>query len=416
MSSVESGVTVQTHRGTQIRERTMVSWNRRDLVSGFVIVFLLGILAGQWLHNQAGAAEPTAGTAPVATGTGVGGTATPGSLRAAGTAFAEVAAKVTPAVVNINSTRIIRGQTYYDPFREFFYGDGRIREPDRKSESLGSGVIIDPNGTVVTNNHNIEGADEVRVSLSDSRDFKATVVGRDPSSDIAVLRIDGHDLPHVAWGNSDALRVGEWVIAIGNPYGFSETVTAGIVSAKGRRDVGLSEFEDFIQTDAAINPGNSGGALVDINGDLVGINTAIFSKTGGYQGIGFAIPSEVAKRYSDELIAKGKVVRGWVGVIVRSLNSRTAQQLGLQSTAGAVVTMLWRGQPAITAGLQIGDVIVKAGDQEVNSPRDLRVAVSDAKIGSSLSLTVLRGGKRYTSNLKVAEHPQQESGEPVPGI
>lgn len=387
--------------------------NRRDLVAGIVIVFLLGVLAGQWLgdwrermlsRGVADAAEPQPVAAPAA------------DPKQLGKSFADIAERVTPAVVNINSTRTVRGRTYYDPFREFFYGDGRYKEPDRTSQSLGSGVIIDPNGIVVTNNHNIQGADEVRVALADSREFVAQIVGRDPSSDVAVLRIDGRGLPAAQWADSDALRVGEWVIAIGNPYGFSESVTAGIVSAKGRRDVGISEFEEFIQTDAAINPGNSGGALIDTDGRLVGINTAIFSETGGYQGIGFAIPSNVARRYVEQILQHGKVIRGWIGVVVESLNSRVARQLGLRDTNGALVTVLWRDQPAVRAGVQPGDVVVGVNDRRVDSPRDLRQLIAEAPIGSTVTLKIIRAGRPVTCEVKIEDHPYRADGDPVPGL
>ncbi|MBI2301916.1 MAG: Do family serine endopeptidase [Armatimonadetes bacterium] len=396
--------------GTSQGETVMQRWNRRDLVAGFVIVFLVGLLAGQHLKSRqltssAAAAEPAA--APAADVAG---------LRRVSSTFADVAAKLTPAVVNINSTRIIKGQEYYDPFREFFYGNGNYREPDTTSESLGSGVILSADGLVVTNNHVVADADEIRVAIADSREFTAKLIGRDPASDVAVLRIDARGLPHAEWGDSDALRVGDWVVAIGNPFGFSETVTAGIVSAKGRRDVGLSDFEEFIQTDAAINPGNSGGALVDLDGRLVGINTAIFSKSGGYQGIGFAIPAKVAQRYSDELVKNGRVIRGWIGVIVRQLNSRIAQKLGVAGTDGVVVTTLWEDQPAVRGEMRVGDVIVEVNGQKVKSPRDLRVAVADAPVGGPVTLKILRGRRSSTVTLKVAEHPNQDNGDPAPGI
>ena len=391
----------------------MRRFNLRDLVAGIVIVFLVGVLAGQWvgtkraglLTGEAMAAEPA-----VVQTTGVG------ELRRTGESFANIAEKVTPAVVNISSTRKIPGRVWRDPLREFMWGDGLIKEPDRTSQSLGSGVITDPSGIVVTNNHNIEGADEIRVSLSDSREFTAKVIGRDSWSDIAVLKIDGDNLPVAAWGDSEKLRVGEWVIAIGNPFGFNQTVTAGIVSAKGRSDVGVSQVEEFIQTDAAINPGNSGGALVDINGQVVGINTAIFSKTGGYQGIGFAIPSKVVQANADELMKNGRIIRGWIGVDARALTSMISDQLGLQDTNGAWINGLYRDQPAHQAGLQRYDTIVAVNDQPVRTPRDLRIAISDSKIGSTNSITFFRNGQRQQTKVKITEHPQDQNGDPYSGI
>ncbi|NUQ01512.1 MAG: trypsin-like peptidase domain-containing protein [Armatimonadetes bacterium] len=392
----------------------MRRWNIRDVISAAVIIFLVGMLTGQkvgdWRQRLAPTGQALAAEPPTASAAN-----TPGELRQVSDAFARIAAKVTPAVVNISSTRIIRGQTYYDPFREFMLGNGMVREPDQKSQSLGSGVIVSSEGVVVTNNHNIAGADEVKVSLSDAREFAAAVVGRDPMSDVAVLQIDGKDLPVAQWGDSTSLRVGEWVIAVGNPFGFSQTVTAGIVSAKGRHDVGLSDFEEFIQTDAAINPGNSGGALVDINGKLVGINTAIFSKTGGYQGIGFAIPSDFARKTAEQIIRHGRVIRGWIGVIAGPLNNRIARQLGMSGTAGALVANLYRDQPAVKAGMQQFDVVTEVNGTKVTSPRDLRLAIAEAPIGQPVAITVLRKGSAVRLRPVVTEHPVQ-GDEPVPGI
>ncbi|MCC7493151.1 MAG: trypsin-like peptidase domain-containing protein [Fimbriimonadaceae bacterium] len=384
--------------------------NVRDVVAGLVIVFLVGLLVGQKIGGQrapvsAAAAQAAPPSAP----------STVGELRQVSDSFAQIAAAVTPAVVNISSTRVMPGQAYFDPFREFAYGDGWTKAPDQTSQSLGSGVVISADGLVVTNNHNIEDAAEVRVSLADSREFVAEILGRDPLSDIAVLRIKGDKLPVAEWGDSESLRVGEWVIAVGNPFGFNQTVTAGIVSAKGRHDVGVSDFEEFIQTDAAINPGNSGGALIDINGKLVGINTAIFSKTGGYQGIGFAIPAKIARANAEQLLQHGRIVRGWIGLIARPLNSRQAAELQLPTTKGALVVNLYRGQPALKAGLQQFDVVTAVDGQIVESPRDLRLAVAAAKAGSSLELKLVRQGQTRTVKIAVADHPEQ-NGEPVPGI
>jgi len=391
----------------------MRRFNLRDLIAGLVIVFLVGVLAGQWLGvkrtsllaGAAQAAEPSPAAAP--------GLA---DLRRSQDSFANIAERVTPAVVNISSTRIIPGRVWRDPFREYIWGDGLVKEPDRTSQSLGSGVIVDASGLVVTNNHNISGADEVRVSLSDAREFKAKIVGRDSWSDVAVLKIDGQNLPVAAWGDSDKLRVGDWVVAIGNPFGFNQTVTAGIVSAKGRSDVGVSEVEEFIQTDAAINPGNSGGALVDIDGKLIGINTAIFSQTGGYQGIGFAIPSKVVQANAEQLRQNGRIIRGWIGVDARALTSMIAQQLRLPDTNGAWIGRLYQDQPAHVAGLQRFDTIVDIDGQPILTPRDLRIAISDAKIGSQKTITFLRGGQRQQTKVRIGEHPLDENGDPFPGL
>ena len=246
-------------------------------------------------------------------------------LSKTGQAMAEVVGAVRPAVVNISSTKTIKISGIQSPFSDEplfrrFFGDefgqfGRPRE--HKESGLGSGVIVDKNGYILTNNHVIKDADEIKVKLSDKREFKGKVIGTDPKTDLAVIKIDANNLPVIKLGDSDKLRVGETVIAIGNPFGLNQTVTSGIVSATGRANVGIADYEDFIQTDAAINPGNSGGALVNVRGELVGINTAIFSTSGGYQGIGFAIPSSMGKTVMDNLINKGKVVRGWLGVSIQ---------------------------------------------------------------------------------------------------
>lgn len=389
----------------------MERFNKRDLFAGLVIVFLLGVLAGQQLgFRRRGLSTVSQAVAPVA-----------GGQRRPGESFAGIASAVTPAVVNISSTRILRGRTFRDPFYEFFgEGNGIYRTPDRKSQSLGSGVLVDPDGLVVTNNHNIraDGFDqvEVRVSLSDKREFPAKIIGSDPESDIAVLRIKAANLPFVPWGDSKGLRVGDWVLAVGNPYGFNGTVTAGIVSAKGRTELGLSEFEEFIQTDAAINPGNSGGALVDADGRLVGINTAIFTETKGSVGLGFAIPAEVAKANAEQILNRGKVVRGWIGIQTTPLGAREAAQLGLKGVEGVVVTGVYQGQPAAGAGLRPADVVVGLGKQTITTPGGLRSAVAGSQPGSTVTLRIVRNGQSAEVRCQVVERPVRQDGEPIPGI
>ena len=253
-------------------------------------------------------------------------------LTRTGRAMAEVTAAVKPAIVNISTTRTVKisGGTdpfFDDPFFRRFFGDqfGRQKQPkEHKSSGLGSGVIVSSDGYIITNSHVVKDADEIKVTLADKKEFTGKVIGSDPKTEIAVVKIDAKNLPTVFWGNSDKLQVGEVVLAVGNPYGLNQTVTMGIVSALGRANVGIADYEDFIQTDAAINPGNSGGALVNIKGELVGINTAIYSTSGGYQGIGFAIPSNMVKSVMESLIKTGKVVRGWLGVSIQkvTLNSQ----------------------------------------------------------------------------------------------
>jgi serine protease Do len=337
-------------------------------------------------------------------------------------AMAEIAAAVKPAVVNISSTRTIKTQGvpspfFSDPFFRRFFGDefGNSNRPsERKQASLGSGVIVDRDGYVLTNNHVIKDADEIRVRLSDKREFKGKVVGADPKTDLAVVKIDSDHLPTIKWGDSDRLKVGETVIAIGNPFGLSQTVTSGIVSATGRANVGIADYEDFIQTDAPINPGNSGGALVNVRGELVGINTAIFSTSGGYQGIGFAIPTSMAKVVMDSLVHKGKVIRGWLGVSVQPVTPDLAQQFGLKEEKGVLVGDVTENSPAEKSGLQRGDVIVEYEGKEVNDPPTLRNLVSSTPPDKEIVMKLLRDGKTKTLKVTITELPaekQQLSGK-----
>ncbi|HUO76658.1 MAG TPA: DegQ family serine endoprotease [Thermodesulfovibrionales bacterium] len=345
-------------------------------------------------------------------------------------AMAEIAAAVKPAVVNISSTRTIKTQGaqspfFSDPFFRRFFGDefGNANRPsERKQASLGSGVIVDRDGYVLTNNHVIKDADEIRVRLSDKREFKGKVMGADPKTDLAVVKIDSDHLPTIRWGDSDRLKAGEMVIAIGNPFGLSQTVTSGIVSATGRANVGIADYEDFIQTDAPINPGNSGGALVNVRGELVGINTAIFSTSGGYQGIGFAIPTSMAKVVMDSLVNKGKVIRGWLGVSVQPVTPDLAQQFGLKEEKGVLVGDVTENSPAEKSGLQRGDVIVEYEGKEVNDPSSLRNLVASTTPDKEIVMKLLRDGKPKTLKVIIAELPaekQQLSGEfdtPLKGV
>lgn len=383
----------------------------KDLFFASLILFLGGIIVGQLLPSRhrlgEGPPSPALGEDPPAE-----------RVAEEGQSFRAIARKVTPSVVNINTTQIIPGSPFAkDPFFRYFFGpDWSDMFPDRKVQNLGSGVIVDRNGYVLTNHHVIQGAAEITVSLADKRTFQAHLVGTDPMSDVAVLRIEPQNLQAIEWGDSDELQVGDWVVAIGNPYGLSYTVTAGIVSAKGRIDVGVSGYEDFIQTDAAINPGNSGGALIDIHQKLVGINTAIFSESGGYQGIGFAIPSNMARKIMQELIKNGRVARGWLGIIVQPLTSDLAAELQLKGLSGVIVDKLYRDQPAHRAGLRPLDVILAYNDQVVESPGHLRNMVADTKVGAKAKVRIWREGKLYAAEVQVGEHPTDRQGRPAPGI
>ncbi len=282
------------------------------------------------------------------------------SLTKIGHAMAEVSAAVKPAIVNISTTRTVKisgggaDPFFDDPFFRRFFGDkfGRQRQPkEQKSAALGSGVIVSSDGYIITNYHVVKEADEIKVLLSDKREFSGKVIGSDPKTEISVVKIEAKGLPTLNWGDSDALEVGEIVLAVGNPFGLNQTVTMGIVSAVGRANVGIADYEDFIQTDAAINPGNSGGALVNVRGEVVGINTAIFSTSGGYQGIGFAIPSNMVKSIKDSLVKKGRVVRGWLGVSIQSITPELAKQFNLKGEKGVLVSDVNESSPAEKAGL-----------------------------------------------------------------
>jgi len=326
-------------------------------------------------------------------------------------AMAEVVRAVKPAIVNISSTKTIKTQPmqnpfFNDPFFRNFFGNefGNMNAPrEYKQSGTGSGVIIDKNGTILTNNHVIKDADEIKVKLSDKREFKGKVVGTDPKTDIAVVKIEAANLPMLPIGDSDKLMVGETAIAIGNPFGLNQTVTSGIISATGRANVGIADYEDFIQTDAPINPGNSGGALVNVRGELIGINTAIFSTSGGYQGIGFAIPSNMAKAVMDTLVKNGKIIRGWLGVSIQPVTPELAKQFGLKEERGALVGDIVSDSPAEKAGMQKGDVIIAYEGKEVNEPSALRTIVANTTPGKEVSLTLLRDGREIKVKAVIAE-------------
>ena len=342
-------------------------------------------------------------------------------LKNTGKAMAELAEAVKPAIVNISTTRTEKisesqfAPFFNDPlFRKFFgdrRGDGGFPK-ERKTASLGSGVIVSSDGYILTNNHVIKNADEIKVLLSDKRELKGKIIGSDPKTDIAVIKIEAADLPQVTWGDSDILKVGEIVLAIGNPYGLNQTVTMGIVSAVERVNMGIADYVDFIQTDAAINPGNSGGALVNAGGELVGINTAIFSTSGGYQGIGFAIPSNMAKNVMESLITKGKVVRGWLGVSIQPISPELALQFQLENEEGSLVGDVIEGSPAQKGGIMRGDVIIGINGEKVTEPHDLRNKIANTLPGEAVVINVIRDGRNIILSVTLTElsaEPQEES-------
>ena len=330
--------------------------------------------------------------------------------------FADQVEKLSPAVVNISTTTVVNNDQAMDmpqfppgsPFEEFFknFGDNNRQ---RRAQSLGSGFIIDADGIVVTNYHVIENAEEVRVVLADETSFTAEILGQDQKTDIAVLKINPGDtkLAAVSFGNSDNLRVGDWVLAIGNPFGLGGTVTAGIVSARGR-DIGNGPYDDFIQTDASINRGNSGGPLFNTDGDVIGINTAIYSQSGGSVGIGFAISSNLAKRVADQLIEFGQTRRGWLGVYIQEVTPDIAELLGVENDIGALISSVNEDGPAAKGGIQPGDVIVKFDGKPIEKMRDLPRIVAETDIGAKVDVELFRQGKRKTVTVTLGELEKAE--------
>ncbi len=353
--------------------------------------------------------------------------------RGAPLSFADLTAKLQPAVVNVSTTQRVEigrnrsgfgvgpGMNLEDLFRRFQEQQTENGEPvTREATSLGSGFIISPDGYIVTNNHVISGrdgqklVDTITVTLSDRREYKARVVGRDSLSDLALLKVEGANLPYVQFGNSEGTRVGDWAIAIGNPFGLGGTVTAGIVSALHRNITGGGAYDRYIQTDASINQGNSGGPLFDLNGNVIGVNTAIFSPTGGNVGVGFAIPAELAKPVIDQLRDGGKVRRGYLGVQIQPMSPSIAASLGLPKDRGEIVAGVEPAGPARAAGIQQGDVVLKVNGQDVTPDTTLSYIVANTPIGAKVPIEVLRGGKRVTLTATVGERPSESSllGQP----
>jgi serine protease Do len=334
----------------------------------------------------------------------------PAHIEETSRAFSDIVKAVSPAVVNISSTKMVkRQQTPYEDFFDYFSPAPDTKNRKFKEQSLGSGVIVSTDGYIVTNNHVVEQSSDIRVTLYDRRSFKAKVVGTDAKTDIAIIQIDAKDLPVIPWGDAEKLQVGEFVLAIGNPFLLTNTVTMGIVSAVGRADVGIADYEDFIQTDAAINPGNSGGPLVNIRGELIGINTAIFSKTGGYQGIGFAVPSNMVKAVMEQLVNSGKVTRGWIGITIQELTQELAQQFGLKYSegelAGVLVSDVTRDGPAQKAGIMRGDIILEYNGKRLQDVGQLRNVVAQSRVGSQAQVKILRRDKEMTVTATVVELP-----------
>lgn len=384
---------------------TITPWRRPH-----VVLLTLLLAGGLTLYSQA----PNEISAPMAVATAaVTAPASQGVLSSNDT-FVSVAKSAKASVVNISSARKSSSESssspFDDPFFRRFFGEEferRFPAPrERREQGMGSGVIVTADGYIVTNNHVVEQADEIKVLLGDKRSFKGKLIGTDPKTDLAIIKIDAGNLPTLSWGDSSHLQVGEMVLAVGNPFGLNQTVTMGIISAVGRANMGIVDYEDFIQTDAAINPGNSGGALVNLRGELIGINTAIFSRSGGYMGIGFAIPSNMAKTVMTSLIKHGKVVRGWIGVSIQELNQDLARQFGAAEAKGALVGDVMGDSPASKAKLERGDIITTYTGVSINDPSHLRMLVAETPPGTAVTLTILRDKQSKEIKLTVGELPK----------
>lgn len=366
-----------------------------SVVAGLAIAFVLVALRPQLIQPRQ---HPVAPAAPMP----------PAAAPAAATrvTYADAVQVAAPAVVNIYTARLVTERVAPSTLEEMF-GDFWPRYQQRIERSLGSGVIVDAQGHIVTNHHVIANASTINVQLADGRTADARIVGRDPDTDLAVLVIDLKPVPVATFGRSDHLRVGDVVLAIGNPIGLSQTVTHGIVSATGRQQLGLASFEDFIQTDAAINVGNSGGALVDTNGALVGINTAIVAKSLGVEGIGFAIPVNMVRGVLDDIVARGRVVRGWIGIVPQDITEQQATQFGLPGH-GVLLTNLYVDSPALKAGLRPGDMLLEIDGAAVQSARDAIARIAARKPGSAITLKVLRNRNPVTVHTQVGERPRNQ--------
>ncbi|RKU03018.1 2-alkenal reductase [Burkholderia sp. Nafp2/4-1b] len=368
------------------------------------LMFIVVTLKPQWLQRQGQLgkqlATPIVALREVAPGIG-GAPAT--------TSYAEAAQKAMPAVVNVFSSKdgsLPPDPRAKDPLFRYFFGDRNARkQQDEPAANLGSGVIVSPEGYILTNQHVVDGADQIEVALPDGRTATAKVIGSDPETDLAVLKINVTNLPTITLGRSDQSRVGDVVLAIGNPFGVGQTVTMGIISALGRNHLGINTFENFIQTDAPINPGNSGGALVDVNGNLLGINTAIYSRSGGSLGIGFAIPVSTARTVLESIITTGSVTRGWIGVEPQDVTPEIAESFGLQQKSGAIVAGVLQGGPADKAGIKPGDILVSVNGDEITDTTKLLNTVAQIKPGTATKVHVVRKGKQFDVSVVIGKRP-----------
>jgi Do/DeqQ family serine protease len=365
----------------------------------FAVWFVLVTLKPEWLNRR----PSLQGVTLLEAASNAPGAVMPGSMSPA-------AKRAAPAVVSIATTQARTAHPMAnDPWFRFFYGD---REDNSPQMGLGSGVIVSPEGYILTNNHVVEGAQEIEVTLSDSRRTTAKVIGTDPDTDLAVLRITLDRLPVIAMGNSDNVQVGDKALAIGNPFGVGQTVTGGIISALGRNQLGINTFENFIQTDAAINPGNSGGALVDVNGSLLGINTAIYSRSGGNMGIGFAIPVNTARQVLEGLVRDGQVTRGWIGVEPIELNADLAETFGIKQTEGVIITGVLQNGPAFKAGLKPGDVLLAVGEKDVHNVSELLTLIAAQTPGTAVKMRIKRRDVDLALDVTPAQRPAAKLNKP----
>jgi serine protease Do len=395
----------------------MIQVRRWVAFVSLLLVLVIGLVAGSWTTSK------TSRNIPVFTAVNID---TSGDQVSFANGFTPVVQKAVPAVVNVSTSKVVRTHGastpfFSNPFFQQFFGNPFGVPQERREHALGSGVIFSPDGYIITNNHVIAGATDVKVLLSDKREFQANIIGADPKTDIAVLNIGAANLPALPFGDSSKMHQGDFVIAIGNPFGLNQTVTMGIVSATGRGGLGIEDIEDFIQTDAAINPGNSGGALIDQHGALIGINTAILSgQGGGNEGIGFAIPINMARQVMDQILKHGKVVRAWLGVAIQPVTPEIAKAFGLAKTSGALVSDIESNSPASNAGLEKGDVILAVNGESIQTSRDLQLKIAAMQPGKTVKLKIFRNGSTIEVPVTLAEMPTkaqksggQEGGAPA---
>ncbi|MCM1129630.1 MAG: Do family serine endopeptidase [Alistipes senegalensis] len=378
------------------------------VTAGLAVWFVVAAVKPEWVSGEGALKKPLTSTVTVQEA--------PAGAAPLQASYREAVVRAMPSVVNIYTMKAVRqpqSPLLDDPFFKRFFGE-RF-DSEEKQTNLGSGVVISPEGYIVTNNHVVETADQIEVAFEGGRKAPARLVGADPETDLAVVKVDLPDLPAMTLGHIEEARVGDVVLAIGNPFGVGQTVTMGIISALGRSQLGINIYENFIQTDAAINPGNSGGALIDVNGNLLGINSAIYSRTGGSLGIGFAIPVSTVKTVMESIISKGQVVRGWIGVEPRDITPELAENLGLSQKEGVIIAGILKNGPADKAGMKPGDVLLAVKDKPVSSMTEMFNLIALLEPGSQVEITVSRGGKEVPLEVTVGKRPSRKRVEEQAG-